>query len=100
MTIYILTVGFVGEDGGLPTNTAGFLSLGYVKDKVYAIPVRNLRDLRNRIIEGIESIPEDMLHAYNYTAYVGWQGSGNRLPGYRTIECDVTAQAHQHHPSR
>ncbi|KAJ4442151.1 hypothetical protein ANN_12017 [Periplaneta americana] len=30
-------------------------------NKVYAIPVRDLRDLREHIIEAIESIPEDML---------------------------------------
>ncbi|KAJ4432398.1 hypothetical protein ANN_21017 [Periplaneta americana] len=38
-----------------------FFLLGYIKDKVYATPVRDLRDLRERIIEAIESIPEDML---------------------------------------
>ncbi|KAJ4426416.1 hypothetical protein ANN_27230 [Periplaneta americana] len=34
---------------------------GYVKDKAYATPVRDLRHLRERIIEATESIPEDML---------------------------------------
>ena len=38
-----------------------FFLWGYVKDKVYATPVRDLRDLRERIIEAIESIPEDIL---------------------------------------
>ena len=38
-----------------------FFLWGYVKDKVYATPVRDLRDLRERIIEAIESISEDML---------------------------------------
>ncbi|KAJ4449693.1 hypothetical protein ANN_01097 [Periplaneta americana] len=38
-----------------------FFLWGYVKDKEYAIPVRDLRDLREHIIEAIESIPEDML---------------------------------------
>ena len=28
---------------------------GYVKDKVYATPVRDLRDLRERIMEAIET---------------------------------------------
>ncbi|KAJ4433016.1 hypothetical protein ANN_15273 [Periplaneta americana] len=38
-----------------------FFLWGYIKDKVYATPIRDLRDLRERIIEAIESIPEDMV---------------------------------------
>ncbi|KAJ4442197.1 hypothetical protein ANN_12063 [Periplaneta americana] len=54
----------------------------YVKDKVYATPVRDLRDLRERIIEAIESISEDMLqHA--------WQEAVHRLD-----IVTVTAGAH------
>ncbi|KAJ4445865.1 hypothetical protein ANN_12550 [Periplaneta americana] len=45
---------------------------GYVKDKVYATPVRDLRDLRERIIEATENIPEDMLQR-------AWQEIVHRL---------------------
>ncbi|KAJ4435905.1 hypothetical protein ANN_18525 [Periplaneta americana] len=38
-----------------------FFLWGNVKNKVYATAVRGLRDFRERIIEAIESIPEDML---------------------------------------
>ncbi|KAJ9601149.1 hypothetical protein L9F63_000728 [Diploptera punctata] len=38
-----------------------FYLWGYVKDKVYVTPIRDLHDLRDRIIETIKSISEDML---------------------------------------
>ncbi|KAJ4451079.1 hypothetical protein ANN_02517 [Periplaneta americana] len=41
-------------------------------DKVYSTPVRDLRDLRERVIEAIDSIPEDMLHR-------AWQEIVHRL---------------------
>ncbi|KAJ4431180.1 hypothetical protein ANN_19777 [Periplaneta americana] len=59
-----------------------FFLWGYVKDKVYATPVRDLRDLRERIIEAIESIPEDMLQR-------AWQEIVHRLD-----IATVTARAH------
>ncbi|KAJ4447824.1 hypothetical protein ANN_09832 [Periplaneta americana] len=59
-----------------------FFLWGYVKDKVYATPVRDLRDLRERIIGAIESIPEDMLQR-------AWQGIVHRLD-----IVTVTAGAH------
>ncbi|KAJ4438874.1 hypothetical protein ANN_14827 [Periplaneta americana] len=43
-----------------------------IKDKVYATPVRDLRGLRERIIEAIESIPEYMLQR-------AWQEIVHRL---------------------
>ncbi|KAJ4450456.1 hypothetical protein ANN_01881 [Periplaneta americana] len=49
-----------------------FFLWSYIKDKVYATPVRDLRDLRERIIEAIESIPEDMLQR-------AWQEIVHRL---------------------
>ncbi|KAJ4429596.1 hypothetical protein ANN_21781 [Periplaneta americana] len=55
---------------------------GYVKKKVYATPVRDLRDLRERIVESIESIPEDMLQR-------AWQEVVHRLD-----IVTVTAGAH------
>ena len=52
-------VGLVGKAGDLSILTPlDFFLWGYVKDKVYATPVR---DLRVCFIEAIESIPEDML---------------------------------------
>ncbi|KAJ4427803.1 hypothetical protein ANN_25456, partial [Periplaneta americana] len=70
---WILSVGGV---------TIDFFLWGYVKDKVYATPVRDLRDLRERIIEAIESIPEDMLQR-------AWQEIVHRLD-----IVTVTAGAH------
>ncbi|KAJ4438140.1 hypothetical protein ANN_14079 [Periplaneta americana] len=61
-----------------------FFLWGYVKDKMYATPVRGLRDLRERIIEAIESIPEDMLQR-------AWQEIVHRLD-----IVTVTAGAHVH----
>ncbi|KAJ4446658.1 hypothetical protein ANN_13355 [Periplaneta americana] len=59
-----------------------FFLWSYVKDKVYATPVRDLRDLRERIIEAIESIPEDVLQR-------AWQEIVHRLD-----IVTVTAGAH------
>ncbi|KAJ4427521.1 hypothetical protein ANN_25169 [Periplaneta americana] len=59
-----------------------FFLWGYVKDKVYAITVRDLRDLRECIIEAIESIPEDMFQR-------AWQEIVHRLD-----IVTVTAGAH------
>ncbi|KAJ4437953.1 hypothetical protein ANN_13892 [Periplaneta americana] len=60
-----------------------FFLWGYVKDKVYDTPVRrDLRDLRERIIEAIERIPEDMLQR-------AWQEIVHRLD-----IVTVTAGAH------
>ena len=38
-----------------------FFSWGYVKNKAYATPVRDPRDLRERVIKAIESIQEVIL---------------------------------------
>ena len=37
-----------------------FFFWGYVKNKVYATPFRDPREIREHIINPIESIPEDM----------------------------------------
>ena len=65
-TAFSLAVGLVGEDRsrGPPRSPdltpLDFFLWGHVKDKVYVIPVRDLRDLREHIIEAFESISEDM----------------------------------------
>ncbi|KAJ4432703.1 hypothetical protein ANN_21340 [Periplaneta americana] len=59
-----------------------FFLCGYVKDKVYATPVRDLRDLRERIIDAIKSIPEDLFQR-------AWQEIVHRLD-----IVTVTAGAH------
>ncbi|KAJ4430999.1 hypothetical protein ANN_19592 [Periplaneta americana] len=66
----------------LGADPVDFLLWGYVKDKVYATPIRDLRYLRGRIIEAIESIPEDMLQR-------AWQEIVHRLD-----IVTVTAGAH------
>ncbi|PSN33481.1 hypothetical protein C0J52_27222, partial [Blattella germanica] len=38
-----------------------FFLWGYVKDRVFATTVRDIRDLRTRIVEVIGTIPLDML---------------------------------------
>ena len=38
-----------------------FFLWGYIKDKVYVTPARDISDLQEHIIEAIESISEDML---------------------------------------